>query len=63
VRPVFDRLFREYGLPNAIRTDNGVPFATTGIHGLLNRTGFVGGPIQREDGPHGTTQQVLPGVA
>src|SRR6266481_4452238 len=34
VRPVFDRLFREYGLPDAIRTDNGVPFATTGIHGL-----------------------------
>jgi putative transposase len=34
VRPVFDRLFREHGLPRAIRTDNGVPFATTGIHGL-----------------------------
>ena len=34
MRPVFDRLFREYGLPRAIRTDNGVPFATTGIHGL-----------------------------
>jgi transposase InsO family protein len=34
VRPVFDRLFHEYGLPRAIRTDNGVPFATTGIHGL-----------------------------
>ena len=34
VRPVFDRLFREYGLPDAIRSDNGVPFATTGIHGL-----------------------------
>jgi putative transposase len=34
VRPVFDRLFRELGLPSAIRTDNGVPFATTGIHGL-----------------------------
>ena len=34
VRPVFERLFREYGLPRAIRTDNGVPFATTGIHGL-----------------------------
>jgi transposase InsO family protein len=34
VRPVFDRLFREFGLPRAIRTDNGVPFATTGIHGL-----------------------------
>ena len=34
VRPVFDRLFREHGLPRAIRTDNGVPFATTGIHGF-----------------------------
>jgi transposase InsO family protein len=34
VRPVFERLFRQYGLPGAIRTDNGVPFATTGIHGL-----------------------------
>ena len=34
VRPVFERLFHEYGLPRAIRTDNGVPFATTGIHGL-----------------------------
>jgi len=33
-RPCFERLFREYGLPGAIRTDNGVPFATTGIHGL-----------------------------
>lgn len=27
-------VFREYGLPAAIRTDNGVPFATSGIHGL-----------------------------
>ncbi len=34
VWPIFDRLFREYGLPAAIRTDNGVPFATTGLHGL-----------------------------
>ena len=34
VRPVFDRLFRTYGLPRAIRTDNGVPFATVAIHGL-----------------------------
>jgi transposase InsO family protein len=34
VRPVFEHCFREYGLPRAIRTDNGVPFATTGIHGL-----------------------------
>jgi len=34
VRPIFDRLFRTYGLPRAIRTDNGVPFATVAIHGL-----------------------------
>lgn len=25
---VFERAFRDYGLPNAIRTDNGVPFAS-----------------------------------
>ncbi len=34
VRPVFRALFREVGLPDAIRTDNGAPFASTGIHGL-----------------------------
>ncbi|WP_457589781.1 integrase core domain-containing protein, partial [Legionella pneumophila] len=25
---VFERVFKEYGLPNAIRTDNGVPFSS-----------------------------------
>ena len=31
----FDRLFRERGLPNAIRSDNGVPFASpNGLFGL-----------------------------
>ena len=30
VRPWFERTFREYGLPGALRTDNGPPFATTG---------------------------------
>ena len=34
VRASFERAFRAYGLPRAIRADNGVPFATTGIHGL-----------------------------
>lgn len=27
-RPCFERVFREYGLPQAIRTDNGPPFAS-----------------------------------
>jgi putative transposase len=30
VRPWFERTFREYGLPRALRTDNGPPFATPG---------------------------------
>jgi transposase InsO family protein len=30
-RPVFERLFREYGLPARIRSDNGVPFATIAL--------------------------------
>jgi len=33
-KPVFRRVFRQVGLPEAIRTDNGAPFASTGIHGL-----------------------------
>ena len=33
-QPVFRALFRAVGLPDAIRTDNGAPFASTGIHGL-----------------------------
>ena len=34
VRPVFERAFREYGLPEVIRTDNGPPFASTALGGL-----------------------------
>jgi len=33
-RAAFECAFRTYGLPQAIRTDNGVPFANTGLHGL-----------------------------
>ena len=36
VKKDFERLFREYGLPQAIRSDNGVPFASTGL-GRLSR--------------------------
>lgn len=35
-RPVFVRLFQEYGLPEILRTDNGVPFAT-GALGRLSQ--------------------------
>jgi len=34
VRQVFEAAFREWGLPSSIRTDNGPPFATTGLAGL-----------------------------
>jgi putative transposase len=34
LQPVFVGAFHEYGLPNAIRTDNGPPFATTTVGGL-----------------------------
>ena len=30
-KPVFRRLFQEFGLPQRIRTDNGVPFATVSL--------------------------------
>ena len=33
-RPCFERVFQEYGLPEAIRTDNGAPFASVGLGGL-----------------------------
>jgi putative transposase len=32
--PIFERAFREYGLPWRIRTDNGSPFATRALAGL-----------------------------
>jgi transposase InsO family protein len=34
VRPWFETVFRRYGLPDAIRTDNGTPFASKGLGGL-----------------------------
>ena len=34
VKPLFIRVFREYGLPESMRTDNGPPFASTTLGGL-----------------------------
>lgn len=34
VQPLFIATFREYGMPRAIRTDNGPPFASTALGGL-----------------------------
>jgi transposase InsO family protein len=34
VRPIFEWTFREYGLPWAIRSDNGTPFASRTVGGL-----------------------------
>lgn len=31
VWPVFDEAFREFGLPNRVRSDNGPPFGSTGV--------------------------------
>jgi len=36
VQRAYERLFREYGLPDAIRSDNGPPFASNGL-GRLSR--------------------------
>jgi transposase InsO family protein len=33
-RPRFERAFEEHGLPDAIRSDNGAPFASVGVTGL-----------------------------
>jgi putative transposase len=33
-RAIFEAAFREYGMPQAIRTDNGAPFASSAVGGL-----------------------------
>lgn len=34
IHPVYEAAFREYGLPDRMRNDNGSPFATVGLAGL-----------------------------
>lgn len=43
-KPVFTRLFKEFGLPSRIRTDNGVPFATNTLARLSALSRLVGAP-------------------
>lgn len=40
VKAVFEKLFREYGLPRVMRTDNGVPFAQPNAFGKLGKLSF-----------------------
>jgi hypothetical protein len=43
---VFERTFKEFGLPQAIRTDNGVPFASGhALYGLSTEWNARDGPI------------------
>lgn len=37
-RPVFEAAFREFGLPRALRTDNGAPFASLAAGGLSKQS-------------------------
>jgi len=40
VRAIFEAAFREYGLPWAIRTDNGAPFASSAVGALSRLAGW-----------------------
>jgi transposase InsO family protein len=55
VQPCFERAFRAYGLPRALRTDNGSPFATTGA-GRVSRLAVwwlkLGIAVERIDPGH-----------
>jgi len=57
-KAVFLALFRGVGLPDAIRTDNGAPFASVGLHGLtpLNVWWMQQGIVHQRIRP-GTPQQ------
>ena len=51
VRPWFEWAFREYGLPQAIRTDNGAPFASLAIGGVSRiRRAIAGSDLPARSG-------------
>jgi transposase InsO family protein len=74
VRPWFERAFREFGLPGAIRSDNGAPFASSALGGLSRlslwwlKLGIIperieaGHPEQnaRHERMHGTLKRACP---
>jgi putative transposase len=74
VRKILERVFREHGLPSRMRSDNGPPFASTGLAGLSTlsvwwiRLGIVperiepGEPQQngRHERMHGTLKKDVP---
>ena len=58
VRPLVEQLFKRYGLPLAIRSDNGAPFAGTGAGGLSRLSlGWVKAGIALERIDPGKPQQ------
>lgn len=73
VKKEFDKLFREYGLPLRIRTDNGVPFASLSTGGISQlskwwiRLGIVPERIDRgkpqQNGNHERMHRTLKDVA
>jgi len=74
VQPWFEWVFREYGLPEAIRTDNGAPFASLAVGGISQLSKWwiklgikperirPGKPAQngRHERMHRTLEEVLP---
>ena len=77
VRPWFEWVFREYGLPEAIRTDNGAPFASLAVGGISQLSKWwiklgikperirPGKPAQngRHERMHRTLKQAVPAQA
>jgi signal transduction histidine kinase len=64
IQPVADRLSTERQDQVTMTRARANPGSQTARQRLrVNRTGFVGGLFQREDGAHGTTKQVLTGGA
>ena len=51
VQPLFIATFREHGIPEAMRTDNGPPFATTALGGLSALAVWCRASIPRRPSP------------